>query len=137
MAYTETEIRAVRLLIPDTEDVFGANGDEYIFPDEDIEIYLDRAQGNPEWAAGLAMVAIGNSEALLGKVIRNYETETDASKLQKEWRTSGLAMIEFGRSLVDGEGEGFFIIAYPQWDSTRHPEGYTHGSYRAPTPYQW
>jgi hypothetical protein len=134
MAYSETEIRSVRLLIPDTEAVFGDANEDYIFPDEDIEVFLTLGKGSPAWAAGLAMIAVGNSEALIGKVMRNYETETDASKLQKEWRVSGLAMIEQGKADLLGEEESFFIVAYPEWGATRHPEGYTHGAYRLPVP---
>jgi len=134
--YTEDELRSVRLNIPDTEEIYGDDEDAYIFEDSDIALFLDQGNGNTMWAAGLAMIAIGNSEALIGKVIRNYETETDASKLQKEWRTAGIEMIKLAKALVD-EGDGFFIVAYPDWDANRHPEGYTHGSYRMPTGYQW
>lgn len=137
MAYDEDTIRAVRLQIPDTEEVYGDAGDEFMFEDEDISIFLDQANGNVMWAAGLAMIAVGNSEALIGKVIRNYETETDASKLQKEWRTSGIELIKIAKALLDDDAAGFFIVAYPEWDGTRHPEGYTHGSYRMPGSYQW
>jgi hypothetical protein len=135
--YTTDEIRAVRLNIPDTDAIYGDSEDEYLFSDEDVAILLDQAQGNAMWAAGIAMIAVGNSEAMIGKVIRNYETETDASKLQREWRSAGVEMIKIGKSLIDS-GEGFFDVVYPEWGSTRHPEGELHGSFRiVPSPYQW
>lgn len=136
---TEPEIRAVRLLIPDTDAVFGEAEDEYIFSDEDITIFLLLGKGNAMWAAGLASQAIGGSEALIGKVIRNYETETDGSKLAKEWLAKGTFLINEGRKEYAEEGESFFITAFPQWGIRRHPEGQSHGSYRgvAPTNYQW
>lgn len=134
--YTADEIRAVRLNIPDTEALYGDAENEYLFDDTDISIFLDQSSGNAMWAAGLAMIAVGNSEALIGKVIRNYETETDASKLQREWRSAGIELIKLGKLLIDeGEG-GIFEVVFPDWGN-RHPEGYTHGSYRPPTPYQW
>lgn len=139
MAYEANEIRAVRLLIPDSEAIFGDDGDEYMFPDEDIEIYLDQGQGNAKWAAGLASLAVGGSEALIGKWIRNYETQTNGAALQKEWTAKGKLLIEEGRLELSEESEGFFIVAHPNWGSGRHPEGLSHGSYRGvmPTPYQW
>ena len=82
--YTASEIRAVRLMIPDTEAIFGDAGNEYMFEEDDIIIFLDQGQGNAKWAAGLASLAIGGSEALIGKWIRNYETQTNGAALQKE-----------------------------------------------------
>jgi hypothetical protein len=134
--YTTDEIRAVRLNIPDAEAIYGEGENEYLFDDTDIAIFLDQASGNAMWAAGIAMIAVGNSEAMIGKVIRNYETETDASKLQREWRSAGVEMIKIGKLTAD-EGAGFFEVVYPEWGATRHPEGELHGSYRMPTPYQW
>lgn len=139
MAYTDSEIRAVRLMIPDTEPIFGDAGDEYMFPDEDISIFLDQGYGNAKWAAGLASIAIGGSEALIGKWVRNYETQTNGAALMKEWTLKGQALIAAGKAEVDDEAVGIFEVAYPEWPSSRHPEGYTHGSYRnvAPLGWQW
>lgn len=136
--YTQSKIRAVRLLIPDTEPIFGEASDEHMFEDDDIIIYLDEGRGNAKWAAGLASLAIGGSEALIGKWIRNYETQTNGAALQKEWTAKGKLLIEEGRSELEGEEDGFFVLAFPEWGG-RHPEGYSHGSYRGfhPTPYQW
>lgn len=138
MAYTPSEIRAVRLLIPDTEPIFGDAGDDYMFPEEDIIIFLDQGNGNVKWAAGLASIAIGGSEALIGKWMRNYETQTNGAVLMKEWTVKGQALIAEGRAEIEDGDVGIFEIAYPQWDASRHPEGYTHGSYRGiPLGYQW
>lgn len=136
MTYTASEIRAVRLLIPDTEPIFGAGGDEYIFPDEDIEIFLGQGASNAKWAAGLASMAIGGSEALIGKWVRNYETQTNGAALMKEWTARGTTLIKEGKEEDDAEQVGIFEVVYPNWYG-RHPEGYSHGSYRTPTPYQW
>lgn len=136
----ETElVRSVRLLIPDTEAVFGDNGDAYIFSDEDIALYLTVGRGIPQWAAGLASLAIGGSEALIGKVIRNYETETDASKLMKEWTAKGKLLVEMGQLEYEAGTVGIFEIVYPDFDDgNRHAEGYTHPGYNVgPYGYQW
>jgi hypothetical protein len=109
-----------------------------MFDDADIEIYLDQGHGNAKWAAGLASLAVGASEALILKVVRNYETESDGSKLMREWTAKGKALIEEGRLEIDDESSGIFIVAFPEWDSLRHPEGYTHGSYPlGPGSFQW
>ena len=63
MAYTADEIKAVRVLIPDVEAIYGTGGDENLFEDSEIESLLTTASGNAMWAAGLAMIAVGNSEA--------------------------------------------------------------------------
>jgi hypothetical protein len=132
MAYSAAIIRRVRLLIPDTEAVYGDAGDEYIFPDEDIELYLDEGYENVKCAAGLAKLSIGGSEALIGKVIRNYETETDASKLLKEWTAAGEKLYDRGLAEIAdvAADEGIFEIVFPEFGYERHPEGYTHGSYQ-------
>lgn len=135
--YTEKQIRAVRLLIPDTEAIFGDAGDQYMFEDVDIEIFLDEGLGNSKWAAGLASYAVGGSEALIGKWIRNYETQTNGAALQKEWNAKGKLLCDAGKAEVDEGSDSFFEIAFPEWGATRHPEGQSHGSYRMPTPYQW
>lgn len=136
--YTESKIRAVRLMVPDTEAIYGDAENEYMFEDADIEIYLDEGHGNAKWAAGLACLGVGGSEALLLKWIRNYETQTNGAALQDSWLKKGAQLIKDGREEVfDDENVGIFEIAYPIWGPARHPEGQSHGSYRMPTPYQW
>lgn len=139
MAYLPSEITAVRLLIPDTDAVFGVDGNEHLFDDAAIEGYLTLGKGNPFRAAGLASIAVGGSEALILKVTRNYETETDGAKLMKEWVAKGQALIAMAQAEDDAAQVGIFEIAYPEWDESRHPEGQTHGSYQglAPTGWQW
>lgn len=140
MAYEENLIRAVRLMIPDTDAIYGDAENEYIFADADIEIFLDQGHGNAKWAAGLAALGVGGSEALILKVIRNYETQTNGAQLQDSWLKKGARLIDDGRQEVDEDlNVGIFEIAFPEWNAARHPEGYTHGSYRGIVPgsYQW
>lgn len=137
--YTQEEILTVRILVPDCEGIYGPNQDEFLFTDEELSRLLTVGQGNAMWAAGLAMIAVGNSEALIGKTIRNYETETDASKLQREWRTAGDVLIKAGRDEVARGEVGIFEIVHPEWAPGRHPEGQTHFPARGfmPGGYQW
>ena len=137
--YTQDEIAAVRIMIPDAEAAYGPASDEYLFTDDEIKLFLTVGQGNAMWAAGLAMIAVGNSEALIGKTIRNYETETDASKLQREWRMAGDGLIKAGREEVARGEVGIFEIVHPEWATGRHPEGATHFPMRGfmPGGYQW
>lgn len=138
--YTEAKIRAVRLMIPDTEAIYGDAENEFMFEDEDITIFLDEGHGNAKWAAGLASLAVGGSEALLLKWIRNYETQTNGAAVQDSWVKKGTLLVKEGREEVyDDENVGIFEIAYPNWGPQRHPEGYSHGAYRGVMPgaYQW
>ena len=140
MALTpEQTVTAVRLLIPDIEAIYGDGEDEYMFTDSEIQIYLELGHGNATWAAGLASLAVGASEALVGKQIRNYETETQTAPLMREWTAKGKLLVEQGKAEVELLEDGFFEIVTPDWDETSHPEGMSHGSYRGffPGPYQW
>lgn len=137
--YSSDLITAVRLLIPDNEQVYGAAENEHMFTDIEIAIYLDQGQGNAKWAAGLASLAIGGSEALIQKWVRNYETQTNGPAVQREWTAKGKYLCELGKTEVEEEVGGIFEIVFPAWGGQRHPEGETHGSYRAypPGSYQW
>lgn len=132
---TPDEIRSVRLLIPDSEPVFGDTGDQYIFVDADIELYLTMGHGNAQWAAGLASLAIGGSEALIGKVVKNYETSTDGSKLMKEWTAKGQLLVEMGK--LEYQDNIDFIFEEVYEENPNDPEGYTQGYAIGPYGYQW
>jgi hypothetical protein len=131
MPTIEALIRRTRALIPDAEPIYGDAANEFLFTDEDITDYLEEGFQNAKCAAGLAKQAIGSSEALLLKHIRNYETTTNGGALMKEWVAAGKALYDMGLdeiAAVDAE-EGIFEIAFPEYP-TRHPEGMSHGSYR-------
>lgn len=99
-------IEQVRLLIPDTEAVF--DGDT-LFSDEDITNYLAIANGNVLRAAGFAMVAIANSEAMISKVITTQDLSTDGAKVSEQFRKS--AEVLFKRAdQIDSQESGFFTI---------------------------
>lgn len=132
MALDAAIIKRIRVLIPDTEQVFGDAGDEYMFTDEDLEAYYAEGFENVKCAAGLIKMAIGASEALILKKIRNYETNTDGALLMKQWTEQGIKLYDRGLEEIAriADDEGIFEVAYPQEEYLRHPEGMSHGSYR-------
>ncbi len=113
----------VRTLIPDTEPVFGDAKDEYLFPDEQINNLLEIAGGNVLRAAGLAMIAVGNSEALISKVIKTQDLATDGSKLQDKWRESGEALLARADKEDEGKALDYFeIIDFQEGWLAERPE---------------
>lgn len=121
MAVTETDL--VRALIPDTDPVFGPNEDEYIFSDDDIKNYLTIANGNVLRAAGYAMIAVGNSEALINKVIKTQDLATDGSKVQDTWRKAGESLL--ARADKDDQKDAldyFEIVDFKEGWTRERPE---------------
>ena len=111
---TTDEIRRIRNLIPDTDAIYGVGGDEYLFTDENISDFFTDGNENVKWAAGLAKMAVGGSEALVLKVIRNYETTTDGAELMRQWTISGLRLMEQGMAEVDAQNVAdYFEITAP------------------------
>ena len=130
MALEASIIKRIRVLIPDAEPIYGDGGDEHLFTDEDLESYYVEGFENAKCAAGLAKMAIGASEALILKVIKNYETSTNGAALMREWTAAGEKLYDFGLAeIADADADaGIFEIVYP-YEYTRHPEGMSHGSY--------
>lgn len=118
----EIAVRRVRLLIPDKEAIFGDAENEYLFTDDDIADFLALGSGNVKWAAGLAKMTVGSSEALILKVIKNYETQTNGATLAREWLRMGQALIEEGKEESDAAGFSYFEIIFPE-DEFEYPEG--------------
>lgn len=131
MALEPSLIKRIRLLIPDAEQVHGPGGDDYLFSDDDIEAYYEEGFENTKCAAGLAKQAIGSSEALILKVVKNYETTTNGAAIMREWVAAGKLLYEQGLAELAAadEDEGIFEVVYP-YEYNRHPEGYSHGAYR-------
>lgn len=131
MALDALTITRIRVLVPDNEAIYGDAGDEYLISDEEIEAYYAEGFENTKCAAGLIKMAIGASEALILKKIKNYETATDGVGLLKEWVAAGEKLYDMGLAeIADLDGDvGIFEIVYPDFGYERHPEGYSHGSY--------
>jgi len=132
MSYTASQIRAVRLLIPDAEAVYGAGSNEYIFEDADIAVFLEQGFDNAKCAAGLAKMTVGGSEALILKVIKNYETSTNGAALMREWQVAGDKLYDRGLTeLADADADlGIFEIVFPEFNEDIGYEGESGGSYR-------
>lgn len=128
MANYEERLR-VRLLIPDTDEIFGPEDNAYMFSDEDIDDFIFLGNNNLKWAAGLAKRTVGGSEAIIGKIIKNYETTTNGATLMKEWEAAGVALIAEAKAEIDAGTESFFDVVFTDEDVLGHAEGYMHGSY--------
>ena len=124
--------RRIRNMIPDTDAIYGEDGGEYLFDAQAIEDFYVEGYENTKCAAGLAKMAVGGSEALVLKVIKNYETSTNGAQLMREWVAAGEVLYDRGlEELADADANaGIFEVVYPDFGYERHPEGYSHGSYR-------
>lgn len=119
---TPNDILSVRDLVPDDSPVFGDDENEYLFSDEQIgRIFDGVGKGSTLRTVGLLCISVGNSEALINKVIKTQDLSTDGSKLQDTWGKRG----EYYIGLADEEDtalvDSFFgIVDYRQgWLSER------------------
>lgn len=78
-----TDIEKVRVLIPDTEAVFDGTT---LFSDDDIITYLEIANNNVLRAASYAVLAMATSEAIISKVIRTQDLQTNGATLAEALR---------------------------------------------------
>ena len=118
-----TPVELVRTLIPDTDAVFGENEDEYLFPDADIERFIEVANGSVTRAAGLAMIAIGNSEALINKVIKTQDLMTNGAALATAFQKSGELLLKRADKEDEvGALDYFEIIDYREGWAQERPE---------------
>lgn len=82
-----TAVGQVRLLIPDTEQLDNLDStSEYIFNDSQIQAFLSLYSNNVKRAAAQAKLVLATSEALINKVIRTADYQTDGAKLGAELR---------------------------------------------------
>ena len=132
MALSASLIHRIRIMVPDAEAIYGANGDEYLFSDDDVAAYYEEGFENAKCAAGLMKMAVGSSEALILKQIKNYETTTNGATLMKEWVAAGEKLYDMGLAEISDAdaNEGIFEVVYPYGRAVRHPEGMSHGGYQ-------
>lgn len=85
-----TAVGQVRLLIPDVEQLDNPADPsataEYIFNDAQVQAFLSMNKDNVKRAAAQAKLTLATSEALINKVIRSYDFNTDGAKLGAELR---------------------------------------------------
>lgn len=117
---SDQDIDIVRSLIPDTDAIFGNDEDEYMFDDQQIGNFL-LAGGNVLRAAALACMAVGSSEAIISKVIRTQDLQTNGATLQESFTNK--AKVLFARA--DAEElklgiDSFLIVDYREgWGPAR------------------
>lgn len=117
-------VEQVRILIPDTEAVFDG---ETLFSDADIDNYLALTSGNALRAAGFAVLAIANSEALISKIIKTQDLSTNGAAVADALRNN--AKVLFDRADRDEKiTESFYI------DTVDYAEGW---NYERPELTEW
>jgi len=113
-----TDLGKVRALIPDTEEVDWEGDGEasYIFPDDHLQALLDIYSGSVKRAASSAIGAIAVSEALISKVIKTEDLQTDGSKVAQALRARANDLWDQAEEDDAAEGEAFFEVVpfYPR-----------------------
>lgn len=104
-----TDTEKVRVLIPDTEAVFDG---ETLFSDDDIIVYLEIAGNNVLRAASYAVLAMATSEAIISKVIRTQDLQTNGATLAEALRKHA----EFLRLRAEDSENFYFGVVYPDYD---------------------
>jgi hypothetical protein len=120
-----TAIGQVRLLIPDTEQLENlANPDAdaaYIFDDHQIQAFLSLYTNNVKRAAAQAKLVLATSEALINKVIRTSDYNTDGAKLGAELREQAKALQQEADKddLVDSYEQSLIVVPMnTKWDNS-------------------
>jgi hypothetical protein len=120
-----TAIGQVRLLIPDTEQLENiANPDAdaaYIFDDHQIQAFLSLYNDNVKRAAAQAKLVLATSEALINKVIRTSDYNTDGAKLGAELREQAKALQQEADKddLVDSYEQSLIVVPMnTKWDNS-------------------
>jgi hypothetical protein len=120
-----TAIGQVRLLIPDTEQLENiANPDAdaaYIFDDHQIQAFLSLYSDNVKRAAAQAKLVLATSEALINKVIRTSDYNTDGAKLGAELREQAKALQQEADKddLVDSYEQSLIVVPMnTKWDNS-------------------
>ena len=119
-----TAVGQVRLLIPDTEQLLDPSGThdhgEYIFSDPQIQAFLTLYSNNVKRAAAQAKLVLATSEALINKVIRTADYNTDGAKLGAELREQSKQLqAEADRDdLIDSYDSSFTVVPLTtKWDN--------------------
>lgn len=120
-----TAIGQVRLLIPDTEQLENPADPtadaEYIFDDHQIQAFLSLYSDNVKRAAAQAKLVLATSEALINKVIRTADYNTDGAKLGAELREQAKALQQEADKddLVDSYEQSLIVVPMQtKWDNS-------------------
>ena len=112
-----TAVGQVRLLIPDTEQI--GDTPAYLFSDPQIQAFLALYGNNVKRAAAQAKLVLATSEALINKVIKTYDFQTDGAKLGAELRAQAAELrAEADRDELDDSSDTFLIAGQDvKWDN--------------------
>lgn len=113
-----TTIGQVRLLVPDTEQL--GDSPTYLFSDPQIQALLALYSNNVKRAAAQAKLVLATSEALINKVIKTYDYQTDGAKLGAELRAQAADLrAEADRDDLDDASDTFSIVNNTvKWDNS-------------------
>jgi hypothetical protein len=102
-----TAVGMVRLLINDVDPVAPC------FTDSDISAFLTFEAGNVRRAAAQALDTMASNEALVSKVIRTQDLQTDGAKVAAELRARAASLRQqAGDFTADGELFGMDVVDY-------------------------
>jgi hypothetical protein len=91
-----TVIGQIRLLIPDVEQLANlanpATAAAFIFSDAQVQAFATMYSNNVKRAAAQAKLVLATSEALINKVIRTDDLQTDGAKLGAELRAQAVEL---------------------------------------------
>jgi len=91
-----TVVGQIRLLIPDTDQLADLSNPEadasYIFNDAQVQAFASLYSNNVKKAAAQAKLVVASSEALISKVIKTNDLQTDGAKLGAELRAQAKAL---------------------------------------------
>lgn len=91
-----TVVGQIRLLIPDVDQLGDpANSSAtaaYIFDDSQVQAFATLYSNNVKRAAAQAKLVLATSEALISKVIRTDDLQTDGAKLGAELRAQAVEL---------------------------------------------
>ena len=102
-----SDIEKMRVLIPDNEQVF--DGD-YLFSDNDLNAYLEVANGSVLRAASYAVLAIANSEAIISKIIKTQDLSTNGAAVADALRLTAKQLADRADKEDDLAGEFYLNI---------------------------
>jgi hypothetical protein len=112
-----TVIGQIRLLIPDTEQLENladpSASAAYVFSDAQIQAFATLYANNVKRAAAQAKLVLATSEALISKVIKTDDLQTDGAKLGAELRAQAKQLQqEADKDEADDSYEAFEVVDY-------------------------
>lgn len=118
---SDEQILEVRSLIPDDYQGYGENGDEYMFSEDQLNAVFD-GSGRSSVIRTVAWMcfALGGSDLIVLKTIRNDEISTNGAPSAAEWRERAELFFKLADS-DDGSLDETFDL-YDPLDSFPHAE---------------